>query len=163
MLIRSLIAKSDLAIIREFYAKAPDYWQLTEGQEPGLLKTRDFFIDTPPNCDPEGSLRLGLFLDDRLSGLAELSFGFPTAGDPYLGLMVLGPWARNHGNSKKFFGIYRDLRPANRMRGAFLAVHDINPRGRASWEREGFSAIGDGRAITIGDIHTKIHRLAKAL
>ena len=102
MLIRSLIAKSDLAIVHEFYAKAPDYWQLAEGQEPSLQKAKDFFTDTPPNWDPKVSLRLGLFLGDRLSGLAELSFGFPTTGDPYLGLMVLGPWARNRGNGRKF-------------------------------------------------------------
>ena len=102
MLIRSLIAKSDLAIAHEFYAKAPDYWQLAEGQEPGLQKARDFFTDTPPNCDPKVSLRLGLFLGDRLSGLAELSFGFRTTGDPYLSLTVLGPWARNRRNGRKF-------------------------------------------------------------
>ena len=91
MLIRSLIPKSDLTIVHEFYAKAPDYWQLAEGQVPGLQKAKDFFTDTPPNCDPKVSLRLGLFLDDRLSGLAEISLGFRTAGDAYLGLMVLGP------------------------------------------------------------------------
>ena len=102
MLIRSLIAKPDLAIVHEFYAKAPDYWQLAEGREPGLQKARDFFTDTPPNCDPKVSLRLGLFLDDRLSGLAELSFGFPTADHPYLGLMMLRPWACNRGNGRKF-------------------------------------------------------------
>ena len=79
MLIRSLVAKSDLAIVHEFYAKAPDYWQLAEGQEPGLQKARDFFTDTPQNCDQKVSLRLDLFLGDRLSGPAELSFGFPTA------------------------------------------------------------------------------------
>ena len=102
MLIRSLIAKSDLAIVHEFYNKAPDYWHLAEGREPGLQKATDFFTDTPPNCDPKVSLRLGLFLDDRLSGLAELSFGFRTAGDPYLCLTVLGPWARNRRNGRKF-------------------------------------------------------------
>ena len=65
MLIRSLIPKSDLTIVHEFYAKAPDYWQLAEGQVPVLQKAKDFFTDTPPNCDPKVSLRLGLFLDDK--------------------------------------------------------------------------------------------------
>ena len=163
MLIRSLIAKSDLAIVHEFYAKAPDYWQLAEGQEPGLQKARDFFTDTPPNCDPKVSLRLGLFLDDRLSGLAELSFGFPTAGDPYLGLMVLGPWARNRGNGRKFLKYIEECARQTKGEKLFLAVLDINPRGRAFWEREGFLDTGLSRAITIGGIHTKIHRLAKPL
>ena len=74
MLIRSLVAKSDLAIVNEFYAKTPDYWLLAEGQESGLQKARDFFTDTPPNCDPKGSLRLGLFLGNRLSGLSRAIF-----------------------------------------------------------------------------------------
>ena len=136
MLIRSLIAKSDLAIVHEFYAKAPDYWRLAGGQEPGLQKAKDFFTDTPPNCDPKVSLRLGLFLDYRLSGLAEISFGFPTAGDAYLGLMVLGPWARNHGNGKEFLDYIEICCQQTGCRELFLAVLDINPRGRAFWERE---------------------------
>ncbi len=93
MLIRQLIANSDLVTVHEFYALAPDYWQLAEEQEPGLQKAKDFFPDTPPNCDPKISLWLGLFLDNKLSGLAELSFRFPTAGDAYLVPMMFGPWA----------------------------------------------------------------------
>ena len=88
MLIRPLIAKSDLVIVHEFYALAPDYWLLAEGQNPGLQKAKYFFTDTPPNCDPTASLRLGLFVGEKLSGLAELSFGFPTANDAYLGSIL---------------------------------------------------------------------------
>ena len=102
MLILSLIAKSDFAIVHGFYAKAPDYWQLAEGQGPGLQKAKDFFTGTPPNCDPKASLRLGQFVSEKLSGLAELYFRFPTGNDAYLGLMVLGPWARNRRNGRKF-------------------------------------------------------------
>ena len=66
MLIRQMIAEPDLGTVHEFYALAPDYWQLAEEQEPGLQKARDFFTDTPPNCGSKVSLRLDLFLDNRL-------------------------------------------------------------------------------------------------
>ena len=66
MLIRQLTADTDLVTVHEFYALAPDYWQLAEGQEPGLQKARGFFTDTPPNCGSKVSLCLGLFLDNRL-------------------------------------------------------------------------------------------------
>ena len=119
MLIRSLIAKSDLAIVHEFYAKAPDYWQLVEGKEPFLQKARDFFTDTPPNCDPKVSLQLGLFLDNRLSDLAELSFGFPTANPAYLGFMMLRPWARNRGNGRKFLKYIEECARQTEVRSYF--------------------------------------------
>ena len=86
---------------------------------PGLQKARDLFTDTPRYCDPKVSLRLGLFLDDRLSGLAELYFGFPTAGDTYLGLMVLGPWAGNHGNGRKFLKYIEDCARQTEVRSYF--------------------------------------------
>ena len=91
MLIRSLVKDLDLDSVLTFYDQAPDYWELAEGQKPGPEQAISFFIDTPPNCDPNRSFRLELFFDDRLSGLAELSFGFPKIGDPYLGFMLLGP------------------------------------------------------------------------
>ena len=40
-------------------------------------QAQDFFTDAPPNCDPAQSDRLGLFVNQRLSGVAELSYGFP--------------------------------------------------------------------------------------
>ena len=91
MLICSLDKDLELDSVLRFYNQALDYWELTEGQKPGPEKAISFFIDTPPNCDPNRSFRLELFFDDRLSGLVELSFGFPKIGDPYLGFMLLGP------------------------------------------------------------------------
>ena len=117
----------------------------------------------PPNCDPKVSLRLGLFLDDRLSGLAELSFGFPTAGDPYLGLMMLRPWACNRGNGRKFLKHVEECARQKKGEKLFLAVLGINPRANDFWEREGFLDTGLSKAITIGGIHTKIQGLAKPL
>ncbi|MDB0059841.1 GNAT family N-acetyltransferase [Planktomarina sp.] len=141
MLIRSLVAKLDFAMVREFYAKAPDYWQLVEGKEPFLQKARDFFTDTPPNCDPKVSLRLDLFL----------------------GLMLLGPWAWNRRNGKEFLRHIEECARQSEAEKQFLAVLGLNSRVRAFWEREGFSSTGSSRTITIGDIHTKIHRLIKNL
>ena len=91
MLIRSLVKDLDLDSVLTFYDQAPDYWELAEGQKPGPEQAISFCIDTSPNCDPNRSFRLELFFDDRLSGLVELSFGFPKIGDPYLGFMLLGP------------------------------------------------------------------------
>ena len=134
MLIRSLDKDLELDSVLRFYNQAPDYWELTEGQKQGPEKAISFFIDTPPNCDPDRSFRLGIFLNERLLGLAELSFGFPKIGDPYLGFMMLGPWARNSGIGIKFLDHVKYLaRQAGRQK-LFLAMLSINPKGRAFWE-----------------------------
>ena len=52
MLIRSLDKDLDLDSVLTFYDQAPDYWELAEGQKPGPEQAINFFIDTPPNCDP---------------------------------------------------------------------------------------------------------------
>ena len=84
-----------------------------------------------PNYDPDRSFRLGLFLDDGLSGLAKLSFGFPKISTPYLGFMILGPWARNSGIGIKFLDhVEYIVRQAGGQK-LFLAILSINPKGRA--------------------------------
>ncbi|MDT2074532.1 MAG: GNAT family N-acetyltransferase [Planktomarina sp.] len=90
-------------------------------------------------------------MDDRLSGLAELSFGFLKIVDLYLGFMILGPWARSSGIGIKFLDRVKYLARQAGGHKLFLAVLSINPKGRAFWERQGFSATGVWRATTIGN------------
>lgn len=136
------LAPSEAPLVARFYAEAPDYWLLAEGACEPDRQAREFFTDCPPGCDPAQSHRLGLFLDSRLSGVAEVSYGFPEPADAYLGLMVLGPWAQGMGHGKAFLAHAETLA---RLRGAsvfYLAVLGANPRGRSFWEREGFQGTG---------------------
>lgn len=164
------LAPNEAPLVARFYAEAPDYWLLAEGACEPDRQSREFFTDGPPGCDPAQSHRLGLFLPsapvapgadkcasppprgegrgeggaapDRLSGVAEVSYGFPEPSDAYLGLMLLGPWAQGAGHGKAFLAHAETLA---RSRGAprlYLAVLDANPRGRAFWEREGFQGTG---------------------
>jgi GNAT superfamily N-acetyltransferase len=160
MRIRELLP-SETALVAQFYREAPDYWLLAEGRCDPEAQAQDFFTDAPPNCDPAHSDRLGLFLNHRLSGVAELSYGFPEPSDAYLGLMVLGPWAQGSGNGKAFLAHVETLARKRHAPRLYLAVLDANPRGRAFWEREGFRGTGLTRkdAIT-GHL---IERLVKPL
>lgn len=157
---RDLHATADLPALSAFYRAAPDYWVLAEGRCDPEAKAAAFFTDAPPGCDPAASQRLALFLGGRLSGVAELSFGFPQPGDAYLGLMILGPWARGAGHGRLLLA---EVERRARARGApalFLAVLERNPRGRAFWEREGFRPTGVSRIDGVGG---RIDRLVKPL
>lgn len=159
-LIRSL-EPVEAPLVAAFYREAPGYWLLAEGRAEPERQAAEFFTDCPPGCDPDASDRLGLFLDRRLSGVAEVSFGFPEAGDAYLGLMLLGPWAQGAGHGRAFLADCLDRARARGAQRMFLAVLEANPRGRAFWEREGFRPTGLYRA----DAETghRIHRLVRPL
>ncbi len=160
MRIREL-APAEAPLVAQFYRDAPDYWYLAEGALDPDRQAAEFFTDCPPGCDPAQSHRLGLFLDNRLSGVAEVSFGFPEPGDAYLGLMLLGPWAQGLGHGRGLLAKAEALSRARRATALFLAVLEANPRGRAFWEREGFAATGrSGTDPATG--HT-LHRLVKPL
>ena len=160
MLIRKL-SPSEAPLVAQFYREAPDYWLLAEGVLEADRRAEEFFTDAPPGCDPGDSDRLGLFIGDRLSGVAELSFGFPKPGDAFLGLMILGPWARGAGHGRAFLAEVERLARLRACPRLYLAVIEVNPRGRAFWEREGFRATGLSRFDP--DHGYTIYRLGKDL
>ena len=141
MRIRELFP-SETALVAQFYREAPDYWLLAEGCCDPPHQAQEFFTDAPPNCDPSTSDRLGLFLNQRLSGVAEVFYGFPEPNDAYLGLMMIGPWAQGKGHGRSFLAHAVALARKRHAPRLYLAVLDANPRGRAFWEREGFKPTG---------------------
>ncbi|MES2540337.1 MAG: GNAT family N-acetyltransferase [Pseudomonadota bacterium] len=160
MRIRELFP-SETALVTQFYREAPDYWLLAEGRADAERHAQEFFTDAPPNCDPAQSDRLGLFLNQRLSGVAELSYGFPEPNDAYLGLMILGPWAQGAGHGRTFLTHVETLARKRHAARLYLAVLDVNPRGLAFWEREGFTSTGLSRKDALTG-HTT-YRLVKLL
>lgn len=158
-MIRALSAQTDLAAVTDFLAEAADYWIMAEGAAPGPDAAQDFFTDGPPGHDPAHSHHLGLFHEGRLSGLAELSFGFPEAGDAYLGLMILAPRLRSLGLGPSLLAEVEARARAAGSPRLYLGVLQANTRGRPFWERHGFRATGVSRE----DGQHIIHRLVKPL
>lgn len=163
MLICPLELSKDLEAVVSFYARAPDYWTLVDGIAPDRAKARDFFETAPPNCDVSASQHLGLYVEDRLAGLADLFFGFPGAEDAYIRLMLLGPWAREKGYGAALLRHLEGLAVQGDALNLYLAVSNKNPRGRAFWEREGFLDTGLSGASGKGAHRHILHRLKKPL
>lgn len=161
MLIRSLDPIADLAAVTALQAEAADYWLLAEGHCDPAQKAAEFFTDGPPGCDPAQSHRLGLFIEDHLSGLAELSFGFPNPTDAYLGLMILAPRLRSKGAGPALLAHVEHLARTAQAPNLYLGVLQANPRGHAFWSRMGFQTTGISRHDP--DSGHTIHRLIKPL
>ena len=158
-LIRPLDPVTDRDAVTGMLTEAQDYYHLWLGHAPGPGQVQEVFTAGPPGCDPARSHRLGLWLDGKLSGVAELSFGYPLPEDAYLGLMILSPSARGRGQGAAFTRHIETLaHPSPRL---YLAVLEANTRGRAFWERQGFKPTGISR-FDAETGHT-IHRLMKPL
>lgn len=163
MLIRSLDPITDRAAVESLYRAAADYWALDRLAPDPATQSAAFFTDAPPGCDPDESHRLGLFLNDRLAGIAELSFGFPEAGDAYLGLMIFADWARGQGLGQALLREVLSRARAKPCADIYLGVLDSNPKGRAFWLREGFTDTGFSRLDTDNGVTNTIRRLRKPL
>ncbi len=161
IVIRRLDPIADLAAVAEACAEAADYWTLVDGKPPDATKAAAFFTDGPPGCDPALSHRLGLFVKDRLSGVAELSFGFPALGDAYLGALILAPQARRQGFGRHVLAHVENLARTAGAPHLYLAVLAANTKGRAFWDREGFRPTGKS-SHDAATGHT-LHRLVKPL
>ncbi len=160
-MIRPLDPLRDRAAVAELLTRAQDYYHLWLGHAPGPTQVEDVFTATPPGCDPAASHRLGLFLSDKLAGVAELSFGFPTASDAYLGLMILAPDARAQGHGAAFLAHIETRARAAQASQICLAVLQANTRGAAFWARMGFAATGLSRHDA--DTGHTLHRRVKPL
>lgn len=163
MTIRDLSPETDLHAVDRFLAEAADYWLMAEGAPPGPNAASDFFTDGPPGHDAARQCHLGLFDGNRLSGLAELSFGFPETHDAYLGLMILAPRLRGQGHGPRLLAEVEARARAAGSPQLYLAVLEANTRGWAFWDRHGFRPTGLSRIDNDHGLNHVIHRLVKRL
>lgn len=162
-MIRDLDPLADRAAVEALFLAAADYIALETGLPVDGTQADDFFADAPPGIDPATSLRLGLFGPAGLEGLAEVAFGYPAAGDAYIGLMLFAASARGTGGGAC---LLRGIESRARQRGAtrlLLAVLEANPKGRAFWRREGFAVEQSFPVAEMGLRRHIRHRMMKAL
>ncbi|RID92318.1 GNAT family N-acetyltransferase [Gemmobacter lutimaris] len=162
-MIRDLDPQADLAAVEALFRAAADYVDLESGAAVDGSQAADFFTDAPPGIDPTTSLRLGMFAADRLIGKVDVAFGYPEAGDAYIGLMVFAPEARGSGQGAR---LLREVEARARARGAtrlFIAALEANAKGRAFWAREGFQPDQVFPDRDYGARRHTVHRMVKAL
>lgn len=161
--IRPLDAASDRAAVLDLFRRSADYVRLERDEEPGEAVVEEFFTDAVPGSHAAAQLKLGLWSEGRLLGLADLGFGYPEAADAYLGLLQIDAAERGRGLGRL---LLRHVEAAARAAGArrlFIAVLHANPRGRAFWAREGFAVETETRTVTLGAKTQAAARMVKPL
>ncbi len=162
--IRPLDPQADRGLVDAFWPAVADYTRLERGDVPPPAElSEEYFTAAPPGVDPATGLRLGLFERAELTGLAEVSFGFPAPEDAYLGLMLLAAPVRGRGLGPRLLAEVEAQAFARGAPRLYLAVLDVNPRGRAFWQREGFQLHEAGRSVDLGALTQTASRLVKPL
>lgn len=157
------LTRADEAAVWSLLQAAADYVRLERGQEPDSALLEEVSTDAPPGLSPDDSYRAGLFDNATLLAIADMSFGYPEAGDCYLGLMLLRPTARGQGRGAQ---VLRHMEAVARDKGAvrmLLTVLHANRRGRSFWESQGFDDTGRSGEVTLGRRTQPVQRLAKLL
>ena len=161
--VRRLDPAADLGLGRAFVPRVADYLRLETGAAPKNGLAEEFFAETPPGGRVDDLAHLGLFEGADLVGVAAMSFGYPEAGDAYLGLLLIDGRRRGRGLGPVLLNAVLDK---VRGRGAvrlYLGVLEANPRGRAFWEREGFRHVLTKTGVAFGDRRHDVHRMVLPL
>ncbi len=156
------VGKHAHAVGRVFIASA-DYVAMAEGGAPGVSQVAGFFKAVPPGCDIAQSVKVGLFEGDSLLGIADMAFGFPKAGDAYIGLLLFIPEARGKGMGKAVLALLEEEARARGAERMFVGVIEANARGRAFWMREGFVPLRKMGPVRMGGKSHMVDRMGKKL
>jgi GNAT superfamily N-acetyltransferase len=137
---RRLDRVADASLVLGFMERASDYVVLEFGAPPDAARVDGFFTDCVPGGDLAVAVKQGAFLEGRLVAICDMGFGYPEAGDAYLGLLMLDPAVRGQGLGQRCFAHLRQIAADRGAVRLLVAVLDANPRGRAFWEAMGFTS-----------------------
>lgn len=163
MELRKLDPATHAARVAGLFFKANDFVRLVEGVDAGPAQVAGFFRGVPPGCDIARSVKVGLFEGEALLGIADMAFGYPEAGDGYIGLMLFAPEARGRGLGRALLALLEEEARARGTERLFVGVVQVNAPGRAFWLREGFLPVKTVGPIRLGAVSHQIDRMMKTL
>jgi GNAT superfamily N-acetyltransferase len=163
MELRKLDPARHAALVAGLFFKANDYVRLTEGVDAGPAQVAGFFKGVPPGCDIARSVKVGLFEGESLLGIADMAFGYPEAGDGYIGLMLFAPQARGQGFGKALLALLEEEARARNTERLFVGVVQANAPARVFWLREGFMPLKTLGPVKVGATTHLVDRMGKSL
>lgn len=160
---RPLDPLADLPLVAAFVPRVADYVRLETGTDPKDGLAEEFFAETPPGGRVDDLAHLGLFDGSDLVGVASMAFGYPEAGDGYLGLMLVDGARRGQGLGPILLDAVLQAARDREAPRLYLGVLDANPRARAFWERHGFRHVLTKPGVAFGDRLHDVHRMVRPL
>ncbi len=159
--IRSLDPVADLAAVQDLCVRAADYIVMETGASPKQDYAAKLLAEAPPNLAPEDVFSFGAEVQREICGIVTCLRNFYEQGEWYMGLLLLDPAARGAGLGSRMVRHVFDFASSEGATCIRVAVLDVNERGRAFWDAQGFVLERTVPGDPAGDGH-KRHVLKRA-
>lgn len=160
--IRALDPQADLAAVQDLCVRAADYIVLETGAAPTQNYAANILAEAPPSLPSEDVFSFGAEARGEICGIVTCLRNFYGQGEWYMGLLLLDPAARGAGLGARMGGYVFDLARSEGATCIRVAVLDVNVRGRAFWDAQGFVLERTVPGDPAGDGHMR-HVLKRAL
>jgi len=138
--IRYLTQDIDSGLVFDIFKASQDYLDMETGQDASLENVKVFFEELPPKVSADAKITLGMTDGEGNGiGLMDVVRGYRKTTDWYIGQLMLTPEARGRGLGKEALDWVSNLAKSEGARRLLLCVVEKNVKGRAFWEREGFT------------------------
>ncbi|WP_224242930.1 GNAT family N-acetyltransferase [Hyalangium gracile] len=133
------IDENDTAALQALCEACTDYHELIYGQPAAPDEASQLLRMLPPGKTLADKLIFGLFTPrPRLCGVLDVARDYREPGEWYLGLLLLEPAVRGHGQGERVLRALEDWARSQGARRMRLACAEQNEAGRRFWERQGY-------------------------
>lgn len=158
------VPDAETEVVQPLLERCEDYHQIAYGRPALPDQARNIPNERPPGLAPgQGHLFALRDAQGNLAGMLEALRDFPAQGEWYIGLLLLAPEARRHGQGEAVLNAYADHVRAHGGRLLRVAVVEHNTVGRRFWERVGFQPEQWVGPIEQGLRWNRVLKMTKAL
>lgn len=157
------LMKSDAAMVQVLCDESVDYYQLVYGGPASANEGLEILTELPPGKPSEDKFVFGFFAGNRFVGVLDLVRDFRSAGEWYLGLLLLTPDARGHHHGSLILDATFHWLRHKAARSIRLACAEQNEQGRRFWERHGFRSEATFPPRQLGSRQTVLMEYVRSL
>jgi ribosomal protein S18 acetylase RimI-like enzyme len=155
------LEEADLPRLSRFCGDCTAFFELVEGQPGGEATAAEILGPLDPEHARGTKHVFGVQLNDELIGVADLLQGYPSAGEWFIGLLLLHPEQRGTGLGARLCAEIVEWIRVQGGNAVRLVVQHQNPLARVFWERQGFSV--EREAESGGRHHSRVWILLRRI
>jgi GNAT superfamily N-acetyltransferase len=133
------LSTDETSDFQSLYERCSDYHELYEGIPTRPTAAAEELIAVPPGKELADKFALGIYAGGvTLVGYLDLVRDFPSAGEWWLGLLMLDPQVRANGLGSRIYQSAARWVAGHGAHTIWLAVLEENAKAERFWRRQGF-------------------------
>lgn len=136
---RLSILDGDIEPLQDLFRRCTDYYELEEGESTVADAAEHLLLNKPSSLAPEDKIVLGLYSETGLLvAICDLLRNYPSAGEWWIGLLMIDPEYRSAGLGTQILQEVISLANTEQATALWVAPLVQNPKAQRFWERHGF-------------------------